>query len=130
MQIEEMMPQIQRAPREVPLSMTTEPRNPVKIIAQAAAMPIVRAVRAARPGDVVVVAGKGHETGQERNGVKHPFDDVDEEARALFEAAIARRPVLTRISEAKRLRDTAEAAARRAGAGRVDAELVATVIGA
>ncbi|HJQ04786.1 MAG TPA: UDP-N-acetylmuramoyl-L-alanyl-D-glutamate--2,6-diaminopimelate ligase [Nocardioides sp.] len=29
----------------------------------------------ARPGDVVVIAGKGHETGQEINGVVHPFDD-------------------------------------------------------
>jgi UDP-N-acetylmuramoyl-L-alanyl-D-glutamate--2,6-diaminopimelate ligase len=28
------------------------------------------------PGDVLVIAGKGHETGQEINGVKHPFDDV------------------------------------------------------
>nr|WP_235536065.1 UDP-N-acetylmuramoyl-L-alanyl-D-glutamate--2,6-diaminopimelate ligase [Nocardioides sp. Root190] len=29
----------------------------------------------ARPGDVIVVAGKGHETGQEVAGVVHPFDD-------------------------------------------------------
>ena len=43
----------------------------------------------------------------------------DDEARALFEAAIAKRPVLTRISEAKRLRDAAEAEARRTGAERV-----------
>jgi len=36
---------------------------------------IAEAVRWARPGDVVLVAGKGHETGQEIHGVKHPFDD-------------------------------------------------------
>jgi UDP-N-acetylmuramoyl-L-alanyl-D-glutamate--2,6-diaminopimelate ligase len=36
---------------------------------------IEAAVRAARPGDVVVVAGKGHEQGQEISGVIHPFDD-------------------------------------------------------
>ncbi|UVS80952.1 UDP-N-acetylmuramoyl-L-alanyl-D-glutamate--2,6-diaminopimelate ligase [Actinokineospora sp. UTMC 2448] len=41
------------------------------------------AVAAARPGDVVVVAGKGHETGQEVAGVVHPFSDRDE-----LEAAI------------------------------------------
>jgi UDP-N-acetylmuramoyl-L-alanyl-D-glutamate--2,6-diaminopimelate ligase len=29
----------------------------------------------AHPGDVVLIAGKGHETGQEIDGVVHPFDD-------------------------------------------------------
>ncbi|MEJ3658948.1 UDP-N-acetylmuramoyl-L-alanyl-D-glutamate--2,6-diaminopimelate ligase [Actinomycetes bacterium KLBMP 9759] len=44
---------------------------------------IEAAVAAARPGDAVVVAGKGHETGQEIDGVKHPFDDVTELAGIL-----------------------------------------------
>ena len=29
----------------------------------------------ARDGDIVLVAGKGHETYQEIHGVKYPFDD-------------------------------------------------------
>lgn len=37
---------------------------------------IRQAVGMARPGDVVLLAGKGHETYQEIKGVKHPFDDV------------------------------------------------------
>ena len=36
---------------------------------------IREALRRARPGDIVLVAGKGHETGQEVAGVVHPFDD-------------------------------------------------------
>ncbi|MGH1562680.1 UDP-N-acetylmuramoyl-L-alanyl-D-glutamate--2,6-diaminopimelate ligase [Mumia sp. DW29H23] len=36
---------------------------------------IAHAVDAARPGDVVVVAGKGHERGQVVGDVVHPFDD-------------------------------------------------------
>jgi UDP-N-acetylmuramoyl-L-alanyl-D-glutamate--2,6-diaminopimelate ligase len=36
---------------------------------------VAEAVRRARPGDAVVVAGKGHEQGQEIGGVVHPFDD-------------------------------------------------------
>jgi UDP-N-acetylmuramoyl-L-alanyl-D-glutamate--2,6-diaminopimelate ligase len=33
------------------------------------------AVQRAQPGDIVLVAGKGHETYQEIQGVRHPFDD-------------------------------------------------------
>ncbi len=38
---------------------------------------IAVAIGRAGPGDVVVVAGKGHEQGQERAGVVTPFDDRD-----------------------------------------------------
>jgi UDP-N-acetylmuramoyl-L-alanyl-D-glutamate--2,6-diaminopimelate ligase len=38
---------------------------------------IERAVELAEPGDVVVVAGKGHELGQEVAGLVSPFDDRD-----------------------------------------------------
>ncbi|RKT73200.1 UDP-N-acetylmuramoylalanyl-D-glutamate--2,6-diaminopimelate ligase [Saccharothrix variisporea] len=46
---------------------------------------IEHAVGLARPGDVVVVAGKGHETGQEVAGVVHPFSDADTLAHAIRE---------------------------------------------
>ena len=36
---------------------------------------IAWALGRARPGDVVMVLGKGHEQGQEIAGVRHPFDD-------------------------------------------------------
>jgi UDP-N-acetylmuramoyl-L-alanyl-D-glutamate--2,6-diaminopimelate ligase len=47
---------------------------------------IRRAVELAEPGDVVVIAGKGHEQGQEIGGVKHPFDDREVARDALREA--------------------------------------------
>ena len=47
---------------------------------------IRHAVTSATAGDVVVVAGKGHETGQEVHGVVHPFDD-----REVLREEIARR---------------------------------------
>jgi UDP-N-acetylmuramoyl-L-alanyl-D-glutamate--2,6-diaminopimelate ligase len=40
----------------------------------------------AAPGDVVVIAGKGHETGQDIAGVVHPFDDHDVARAAVQEA--------------------------------------------
>jgi len=44
---------------------------------------IAHAVNWARRGDVVVIAGKGHETGQTGGGQTRPFDDRDELALAL-----------------------------------------------
>jgi hypothetical protein len=45
---------------------------------------IAQAINSAAPGDVVVIAGKGHEQGQEfENGRKEPFDDVSEARSAL-----------------------------------------------
>jgi UDP-N-acetylmuramoyl-L-alanyl-D-glutamate--2,6-diaminopimelate ligase len=45
---------------------------------------IARAVAVARTGDVVIIAGKGHEQGQEiAGGVKLPFDDVTEAEESL-----------------------------------------------
>ncbi|WP_397495570.1 UDP-N-acetylmuramoyl-L-alanyl-D-glutamate--2,6-diaminopimelate ligase [Rhodococcus sp. KBS0724] len=49
---------------------------------------IEQAVRWAQPGDVVLVAGKGHETGQEIDGVKHPFDDREVLGDAIDRIAI------------------------------------------
>ncbi|MBR7192778.1 UDP-N-acetylmuramoyl-L-alanyl-D-glutamate--2,6-diaminopimelate ligase [Gordonia sp. SCSIO 19800] len=63
---------------------TERPRGaePIREIGDRAAA-IEAAVAWARPGDVVLVAGKGHEAGQEIDGVKHPFDDREVVARAL-----------------------------------------------
>jgi UDP-N-acetylmuramoyl-L-alanyl-D-glutamate--2,6-diaminopimelate ligase len=44
---------------------------------------IEAAVAWARPGDVVVIAGKGHEQGQEVHGEKTPFDDREVAREAL-----------------------------------------------
>ena len=45
------------------------------------------AVAAAGPGDTVLIAGQGHATGQEIDGVVHPFDDRDVLRTALAEPA-------------------------------------------
>jgi UDP-N-acetylmuramoyl-L-alanyl-D-glutamate--2,6-diaminopimelate ligase len=48
---------------------------------------IARAVESAEPGDVLVIAGKGHEQGQEfEGGRKEPFDDVTVAREALRSA--------------------------------------------
>jgi UDP-N-acetylmuramoyl-L-alanyl-D-glutamate--2,6-diaminopimelate ligase len=51
---------------------------------------IATAIESAREGDVVVIAGKGHEQGQEfENGRKEPFDDVEVAREALRARAAA-----------------------------------------
>jgi UDP-N-acetylmuramoyl-L-alanyl-D-glutamate--2,6-diaminopimelate ligase len=44
---------------------------------------IALAIGEAHPGDVVLVAGKGHEPYQEVAGTRRPFDDLDVARRAL-----------------------------------------------
>ncbi len=53
-----------------------------KVIEDRAAA-IAQAVREASPADVLLVAGKGHETTQEIAGVFHPFSDVAQLQQAL-----------------------------------------------
>jgi UDP-N-acetylmuramoyl-L-alanyl-D-glutamate--2,6-diaminopimelate ligase len=45
------------------------------------------AIGAAGSGDSVLVAGKGHERGQEIAGQVHPFDDVEVVREAVARAA-------------------------------------------
>jgi len=57
---------------------------------------ISRAIALAGPGDTVLVAGKGHETGQEIAGAMLPFDDVAVVRQALM--AVGFRPAQERPS--------------------------------
>jgi UDP-N-acetylmuramoyl-L-alanyl-D-glutamate--2,6-diaminopimelate ligase len=50
---------------------------------------IARALNALGPGDVLAVAGKGHESGQTIGGVTHPFDDVAVVRGLVFSGAAA-----------------------------------------
>lgn len=62
--------------------LTDEARLRTRSIADRAEA-IREAVGIARPGDVVLVAGKGHEDYQEIQGVKHHFDDREQVMAAL-----------------------------------------------
>jgi UDP-N-acetylmuramoyl-L-alanyl-D-glutamate--2,6-diaminopimelate ligase len=44
---------------------------------------IMKAIQMAKPEDLIVIAGKGHEPYQEIHGVKHPFHDVQVAREAL-----------------------------------------------
>lgn len=44
---------------------------------------ILRAVDALEPGDALLIAGKGHETGQTVRGVVYPFDDLEQASVAV-----------------------------------------------
>ena len=80
---------IRRAVEDGALSVPDDVRGEVRNVAGRAAA-IEQAVVWAREGDVVLIAGKGHETGQEIVGVKHPFDD-----RVVLASAIDARLVGT-----------------------------------
>lgn len=58
---------------------------------------IQQAIKTAHAKDAILIAGKGHETYQEINGVRHPFSDVDEALAALS----ARNLLAQKISEAR-----------------------------
>lgn len=59
-------------------------RGPGRLVVQPdRADAIATALGVARPGDVVVIAGKGHETGQEIGGRVLPFDDREQARSAL-----------------------------------------------
>ena len=65
---------IRAAMREGALAVPAAERGEVLEVGDRAAA-IAHAVAAAGPGDTVLVAGKGHEAGQEVAGTVHPFDD-------------------------------------------------------
>ena len=44
---------------------------------------ILRGVDALQPGDALLIAGKGHETGQVIKGDVYPFDDVEQASIAV-----------------------------------------------
>jgi UDP-N-acetylmuramoyl-L-alanyl-D-glutamate--2,6-diaminopimelate ligase len=52
------------------------------------ALAVAEALRACRPGDLLLLAGKGHEPYQDIQGVKHPYSD-----RAAVEAVLQGREV-------------------------------------
>ena len=60
---------------EDPLAILAEMEQPTAVLLPDRREAIAYAVGQARPGDTVVVAGKGHESGQEVAGVITPFDD-------------------------------------------------------
>ena len=73
---------------EDPLTILAEMSQPGAVIEPDRRAAIALAVGGAQPGDTVVIAGKGHESGQEVAGTVTPFDD----RVVLREALLAVRP--------------------------------------
>lgn len=55
------------------------------IVLPARAEAIRQSIVSAQAGDIVLLAGKGHETYQEIQGVRHPFNDLEQAGLALGE---------------------------------------------
>jgi len=62
--------------------LNNELKNKVQVVSDRLEA-IKKAVREAKEGDVILCAGKGHETYQEVKGVKHHFNDKEELERAF-----------------------------------------------
>jgi murE/murF fusion protein len=69
------------------------------------ALAIRTAILSAAPGDVILIAGKGHETYQEIAGERHPFSDVSEARRVLadYPRPAPHKEVMSSIAEAARI---------------------------
>ncbi|MGI8306604.1 UDP-N-acetylmuramoyl-L-alanyl-D-glutamate--2,6-diaminopimelate ligase [Saccharopolyspora hattusasensis] len=61
---------------------------------------ITAAVERAEPGDVVLIAGRGHERYQTVEGIQHPFSDVAVAEAALADKGWSRRPAASRPDSA------------------------------
>jgi UDP-N-acetylmuramoyl-L-alanyl-D-glutamate--2,6-diaminopimelate ligase len=78
-------PRSERA-EDIADAMVTGATGPARVIVELDRRTAIRtSVSEARPGDVVVIAGKGHEPGQTANGVTMPFDDREVTREALGE---------------------------------------------
>ena len=74
---------------ENPLTIIEEIKYGIPKTANFAVIPdrrdaIKQAINEADPGDIVLIAGKGHEDYQEINGIKYPFDDREEVRKLLM----------------------------------------------
>ncbi len=63
--------------------LTARDQNEVRVVVDRSEA-IRSAIESAKQGDIVLVAGKGHETYQECKGVRYPFSDMAEVANVLF----------------------------------------------
>ncbi|HLF29569.1 MAG TPA: hypothetical protein VI566_00925 [Xanthomonadales bacterium] len=75
------------APQDIFRDMLAGMRSPTDaVVISDRAAAIRQAILESNSGDIVLVAGKGHETWQESNGQRVPFSD-EAEVRAVLEAA-------------------------------------------
>ena len=63
-----------------------EPQNARKVLTiENRRQAIKTAIKMANPNDIILIAGKGHETYQDIKGVKHHFGDLEEAQNFLNE---------------------------------------------
>jgi len=62
---------------EMQIDLSKEDLNKVKVVVERREA-ILESVKLAKKGDIILCAGKGHETYQEIKGVKYPFNDMEE----------------------------------------------------